>query len=53
MKSGNYYGYLSGVKDRGRCTLLDKEPDETRLLSRRKGLNSMLFWQKPTSLHIP
>ena len=28
MQTGAFYDYLSGVKDRGTCTLLEKEPDE-------------------------
>ena len=28
IETGNFYDYLSGVKDRGKCTLLDREPDE-------------------------
>ena len=28
IETGNFYDYLSGVKDRGKCTLLDGEPDE-------------------------
>jgi hypothetical protein len=27
MQTGTFYDYLSGVKDRGTCTLLEKEPD--------------------------
>ena len=28
MQIGDFYDYLSGVKDRGICTLLEKEPNE-------------------------